>query len=166
MQINVAQMGDIRDGVGELWSAQRAPGPVREAVGLVKRVAGDALHELIVGDGIAVAQHHGGDLGIGDGMRNDACFMPADFDVLTRGMEYFEDIFIRHEREKGSEIEARGKRVDDHGLIRARHLRHAELRIVGRFAQEFGIDRHERIARHACAGVRELFRRGDRLHGR
>ena len=57
-----------------------------------------------------------------------------------------------------------GQRVDDDGLLGARHLRHAELRVIGALAQELGIDRHEGLACHPRASLRELLGRRDRLH--
>ena len=87
--------------------AQRPARPVGEAVRLVERVAGDALHELVVGDRIAVAEHHGGDLGIDDRVGDQAGLVPADFDVLARGVEDLDDLLVRHQREERREIDAR-----------------------------------------------------------
>ena len=114
LEVDVAQVGDVGDRVGELRLAQRPPRPIGEAVRLVEAVAGDALHELVIGDGIAVAQHHGGDLGIDDGARDDAGLVPAYLDVLPGGMEHLDDVLVRHQREEGSEVDAVGERVDDH----------------------------------------------------
>ena len=69
---DVAQMGDVGHRVMNLLLGQRPARPVGEAVGLVGPVAGDALDQLVVGDGVAIAEHHGRDLGIEDRMRNDA----------------------------------------------------------------------------------------------
>ncbi len=131
---------------------------------LVEVVAGDALHELIIGDGIAVAQHHGRNLGVDDRGGDDAGLMPADFDVLAGGMEHLDHVRVRHQREEGSEIDAAGERIDDHRLVEARHLRDAKLWVIGALAQELRIDRHEGVPRHARAGVREFLGRRDRLH--
>ena len=46
-------MGDVGDRVGELRLAERPARPIGEAVRFVERVAGDPLHELVVGDGAA-----------------------------------------------------------------------------------------------------------------
>ena len=89
-RIDVAQVRDVGHRVGDLGRRQRPARPVGEAVRLVERVAGDALHELVVGDRIAVAQHHGGDLGVENRMRDDVGAVPDDFDVLARGVEHLE----------------------------------------------------------------------------
>src|SRR5207344_3312057 len=52
---------------------------------------------------------------------------------------------------------------DDKGLIGRGHLRHAEQRIIGTLTQEFGVDRDERMLRHAAAGVGKFGCRRDRL---
>ena len=70
LEIDVAQMRHVGERVGELRVAERPPRPVGEAVRLVERVAGDALDQLVVGDRIAIAEHHGGDLGVEDRMRD------------------------------------------------------------------------------------------------
>ena len=45
--------------------------------------------------------------------------------------------------EERREIDARRERIDDHRLVRARHLRDAEQRVIGGLAQEFGVDGDE-----------------------
>ncbi len=57
--IDVAQMRYVGDGVRELGVGQRPPRPIGEAVRFVERVPGNALHKLVIGDGVAVAEHHG-----------------------------------------------------------------------------------------------------------
>ena len=163
-QIDVAQMRHVGDGVGELRVGKRPPRPVGEAVRFVERVAGDALHQLVVGDGIAIAEHHGGDLGIEDRMRNELGAVPDDFDVLPRGVKDLHDLFVRHQREERREIDVRRQRVDHHGLVGRGHLRHAKQRIIGGLAQEFGVDGDEGVGRHAPAHGGEFGRRRDRLH--
>ncbi len=48
LEIDIAQMGDVGDGIGELRLAQRPPRPVGKAVRLVEIIAGDALHQLVI----------------------------------------------------------------------------------------------------------------------
>ena len=72
--------------------------------------------------------------------------VPDDFDVLPRGMEHLHHLLVRHQREERREIDARRERVDHHGLVGDGHLRHAQQRIVGGLAQEFGVDGDERMA--------------------
>ena len=69
---HVAQMGDVGDRVMQLLVGERPARPVGEAVGLVGPVAGDALDQLVIGDAVAIAEHHRGHLGVEDRMRNGA----------------------------------------------------------------------------------------------
>ena len=163
-RIDVAQMGHVGDRVGDLGRRQRPPGPVGEAVRLVEHVAGDALHELVVGDRIAVAQHHGGDLGVEDRMRDDVGAVPDDFDVLPGGVEHLEHVLVRHQLEERLEVDARRQRIDHHGLVARRQLRHAEQRVVGGLAEELGVDGDEGVARQPFAGGGQFLRRGDQVH--
>ena len=64
----------------------------------------------------------------------------------------------------GREIDALGQRIDHHGLVGARHLGDAELRVIGGLAQEFGVDGDERILGQARTGFGEFLGGGDRLH--
>ena len=128
---------------------------------LVEHVAGDALHELVVGNGIAIAQNHGGDLRVEDRMRDQAGPVPDDFNVLARGVKDFHDALVRHQGEEGREVEAGRERIDHHRFVGARHLRDAELRVIGRFPQELGVDGHEGMPRQALASFRQFLGRGD-----
>jgi hypothetical protein len=65
---------------------------------LVERIAGDSLHQLVIGNRIAIAEHHSGDLTVEDRTRNELGRMPDDFDVLTRGVKHFHHLFVRHQR--------------------------------------------------------------------
>jgi hypothetical protein len=94
--IDIAQVGDVGDRVGKLRLGERAARPVGEAVRFVERVAGDALNELIVGNRIAVAEHHGGDLRIENGVGDQLGAMPDDLDVLPRRMENLHHLFVGH----------------------------------------------------------------------
>ena len=44
------------------------------------------------------------------------------------------------------------------------NLRDAQQRIIGGFAQEFGVDGDERVLGKALAGGGQLARRGDQFH--
>ena len=72
--------------------------------------------------------------------------MPDDFDVLAGGVEHLQHALVRHQFEERLEVDAGRQRVDHHGLVGARHLRHAQQRIIGGLAQEFGVDGDEGVA--------------------
>ena len=131
---------------------------------LVQTVAGDALYELVVGDGITIAEHHRGDLSVDDRARNEICFMPADFDVLPRSMENLGNTLVCHQFEERLKLDALGERVDDKRLVPAGHLSHAQMRIIAALAQEFGVDRDEGMLRHPRAGLGQLRGGHDGLH--
>src|SRR5215813_2139759 len=163
-QKDVAQVGDIGDRVLHLRGAERPLRPVGEAVRLVERVAGDALHELVVGDRVAIAEHHGGDLGVEDRMRDQARLVPDDLDVLARGVKHLEHALVRHQLVERLEVEALGERIDHDRLVGARHLGDAQQGVVCGFAQELGVDRDVGVAGQAVAGFGEVLRRRDQLH--
>ncbi len=155
-------MGHVGNGVSELRVGQRPARPIGEAVRFVERVAGDALHQLVVGNRIAIAEHHGGDLGVEDRMRNELGGVPDDFDVLARGVKHLHHLFVRHQRIERRKIDAGRQRVDHHGLVGRGHLRHAQQRVIGGLAQEFGVDGDERMRGHPPADGGKLGRRRDR----
>ena len=135
-------------------------------MGLVRPVAGDALDQLVVGDGIAIAEHHGRDLGIEDRVRDDPRLMPDDFDILTGGVEYLEHLLVGHQREKRLEVDAFGQGVDDDRFLCAGHLHDAKQRVVGCLTQEFGIDGDDRVLGEAVADCGEFGGGGNQIHER
>ncbi len=129
-------------------------------------MAGDALDQLVVGDGVAIAEHHRRYLGVEDRVRNDTGAMPDDFDVLTGGVEYLQHLLVGHQREERLEIDAVGQRIDDDRFLRARHLHHAKQRIIGRLAQEFGVDGNDRVFGETAANGGEFRIGSDQIHER
>ena len=99
-------------------------------------------------------------------MRQLSSAVPADFDVLARCVENLQHFLIIHQIEEGSEVDAGGDGVDHHCFIRAGDLDDAEDGVIGRLAQEFGIDGNEGITGEAGAGGRQFFGCRDRLHER
>ena len=142
------------------WPAR----PVGETMGLVRSMAGDALHQLVVGDGIAVAQYHGCDLGVEDRVRNNACLMPDDFDILTRGVENLQHFLVGHQFEERLEVDPLGQRIDHDRFLGARHLHDAEQGIISRLAQEFRIDGNDRVPGEAGANRGEFRSGGNQIH--
>ena len=144
-------MGDVGDRVVHLILGQRPPRPVGETMGLVGPMAGDALDQLVVGDGIPVTEHHGGDLGIENRVRNDPCLVPDDFNVLTGSVENLQHLLVAHQFEERPEVDALRQRIDYDCFRGTGHLHHAEQGIIGRLAQEFRIDSNDRVFREPCA---------------
>ncbi|CEG08234.1 hypothetical protein BN961_01648 [Afipia felis] len=134
-------------------------------MGLVELVPGDAADKLIVGDGIAIAEHHGGDLGIEHRMRDDPGQMPDDLDVLPRGMEDLQNLLVGHEIEERLEVDAFGKGIHDHCFVGAGELHHAEQGIVGRLAQKLSVDGDERVPGEPRADGGQLLGAGNQFHG-
>ena len=102
---HVAQMGDVGDRVMHLLGGQRPARPVGETVGLVRPVTGDALDQLVIGDAVAITQHHGRDLRIEDRMRNGAGLVPDDLDVLAGGVEHLQHRLVPHQFEERLEVD-------------------------------------------------------------
>ena len=89
-------------------------------------------------------------------MRNELGGVPDDFDVLARGVKDLHHPLVRHQREERRKIDARRQRVDHDGLVGGGHLRHAQQRIIGGFAQELGVDGDERMRGHPLAHRRQV----------
>ncbi len=143
LQIDVAQMGHVRQRIVELLVGKRPPAPVGEARGLVDVDVLHLLHQLVIGHAVAEATHHGCDLGVEDRVRNEVAEMEDDFDVLARRMEHLGHGGIGHQREEGRQIEAFSQWIDNDFKVRARHLDQAQLRPERRFPQELGVDGDE-----------------------
>ena len=164
LDVDIAQVRDVGDRVAELRRRERTPRPVGEAVRLVEVVAGDAGDKLVVGDRITIAQDHGGDLGVDERGRNHVRPMPADFDVLPGGMEDLDHVGVGHQFEERRQVDALGERIDHDGLFGRGQLRHAQDRVIGRFALKFGVDRHEGVTCEPLAGLGQFLGLGDWLH--
>ena len=81
--------------------------------------------------------------------------VPDDLDVLAGGVEHLQHLLVAHQFEERLEVDARGQRVDHDRFVGARHLHDAEQGIVGRLAQEFGVDGDDRVlASRAQAAAR------------
>ena len=111
-----------------------------------------------------MTEHHGGDLGVEQRMRNRLGAVPDDFDILAGGVKHLQYALIAHQIEERGEVDVGRQRVDHHGFFRTRQLRDAEQRVIGGFAQEFGVDRDERVLAKALTGGGQLARRFDRFH--
>jgi len=72
--------------------------------------------------------------------------MPDDLDVLACRVEHLEHALVRHQFVERRQIQILGKRIDDDGLVRGRHLGDAEQGIVGGLTQKLGVDGNEGVA--------------------
>ena len=161
---HVAQMGDVGDRVMHLFRAQRPARPVGKAVRLVRPMAHDALDQLVIGNGIAVAEYHGRHLGVEDRVRDDGGLMPDDFDILAGGMKNLQHRLIRHQFEKRLEVDPLGQGVDHHRFLGARHLHDAEQGVIRGLAQELRIDCYDRVFREAGTDGGEFRGGGNQMH--
>ncbi|MGY3649014.1 hypothetical protein ACVWW2_004305 [Bradyrhizobium sp. LM4.3] len=149
-----------------LLLGQRPARPVGKAVGLVGPVAGDLLDQRVVGDAVAVAEHHGRDLGVEHRVRNDVGLVPDDLDVLAGGVEHLQHALVGHQLEERLEVDALGQGVDDDRFLGAGHLHHAQQRVIGGLAQELGIDCYDGVLGQPAAGSRKVSGGGNQIHER
>ena len=163
---DVAQVGHVCERVMHLLVCQWPARPVGEAVGLVRPVTGDALDQLVVGDRVAVAERHGGDLRIEDRVRHDPGTVPDNLDILARGVKDLEHLFVSHQREEGLEVDAFRERIDHRGFFRARHLHHAQQRVIGGLAKEFSVDGDDPMFGEAITKGGEFRSSGNQIHER
>ena len=91
--------------------------------------------------------------------------VPDDLDVLARGVEHLAAPSRRPSASKNGARSMPGASASmTTASSRARHLRHAEQRVIGGFAQEFGVDGDEGMPRHARAGLGQFRGGGDQIH--
>ena len=158
------QMDHVAERIGELLRRQRPPRPVREARGLVDPAFGDLADQGLVADFLAVAAHHGRELGIEQRGRHLPGQAMEHLDVLPRRMEHLEHLRIDHEREQGRQVDTGGQRIDRRVALRPRQLHQAQLGPVGAVAHELGIDGDVRLARQLRAQRRDFGGRGKQGH--
>ena len=159
--IDVAQMGDVGGGIGDLGGGERPGGPVGEPVRLVDGATGQAADQRLVADLVAEAGHHGSDLGVEQRRRDGAEAEDEDLDVLAGGVEHLQHGRIGQQRAERGEVDAAGLGVDHRDLMVPGDLHHAEFGEIGALAHELGIDRDERVGGESVAQLVERFGGGD-----
>ena len=164
VQIDVDQMRHVRQRIFELPVRQRPTAPVGEARRLVEPLAGDLLDQLVVGDAVAEAAHHGRHLRVEDRVRNQVAEVVDDLDVLARGMEDLGDRLVGHQVEERREIDARRQRVDQRRHARRGHLDQAEFGPERGLADELGVDGDEFGIAKCGEGGFEVFLACNQVH--
>ena len=154
--VDRAQMHDIGERIIDLPLGERPVRPIGKARGLVEGRAGEALDQGFVADRVAKAAHHRRDLRVEGRVWHLARQLEEDFEILTRGVEHFEDLRVGHQRQERLQIHALGQGVDRDRLPGAGHLHDAEDRPKGALAHELGIDGDE---------LRVFLPGAKRLHG-
>ncbi len=66
--------------------------------------------------------------------------MEDDFDVLPRGVENLDHLFVGHQAEEGCEVQSRRESVHERRVVGRGHLDKAQFRPERRFADELRID--------------------------
>jgi hypothetical protein len=164
--VDLHEMGDVGERVGQLRVGERPARPVGEARGLVDLGLRHVVDELLVGNRIAVAADHGGHLGVEERLRQQAAEQPDDLEVLPGGVEHLHHALVGHQGEERREVEVGRERIDEHARpVRPRHLDEAEFRIVGGLAHELRIDGDEGMRGETVAGLGEGVRGRDQVHG-
>jgi len=88
-----------------------------------------------------------------------------DFDVLPRGMENLDHLFVRHQAEERREVQPRRKRVHKRRVVGRSHLDKAQFRPERRFADELRVDRDEIGFGKGGYGLFEGLCRRNKMHG-
>ena len=158
-------MGDVGERVGELSLGERPARPVGEARRLVDARLGEVVDELLVGDRSRRSRTPS---------RRPACrtagagSMPPRFQTISRSCRAEWNTLMTRSSAMRSRNGLRSRpareRVDEHALVRRRHLDEAELRVIGRLAHELRVDGDERMRGEARAGGGEGRGRGDEVH--
>ena len=90
--------------------------------------------------------------------------MPDYLDVLTGGVENLQHLFVCHQFKEWLEIDALSQGIDYDCFLGARHLYDTKQGVVGRLAQEFGIDSDDRVLAEARAGRGEFRSGANQIH--
>ncbi len=104
-------MDHVGGGIVELGRRQRPAAPVGEAAALVDVDAQHLAHHRIIGDLLAEAGGHGGDLGVEQGLGDDPQVV-EDLHVLAAGVEYLLDGRVGHQRQERRHVQFLGQGVD------------------------------------------------------
>ena len=108
------QMGNIRQGIGELLVREWPARPIGKAGRLVDLCLGELADDLLVADLVAEAANHGGNLRIEERRRNDAASVKENFDVLARRVKDLEyGRFVAISAKNGSRSMLGRQGIDD-----------------------------------------------------
>ena len=111
-------MSDIGDRIFELARVERAARPVGKAGALVQRDPQPVVDQIGIADLLALADRHGGDLGVEDRVRRLAGQIVDDLHILAAGVKNLEHIFIVDQQfEQRTEVDALGQRIDRGGFL-------------------------------------------------
>ena len=102
----------IRLRILDLLFGQGTARPIRKAHGFVKLDSQQFLHQILVTDRFAKAANHCRRLRIEDGSRRFMTQVVKNFDILMRGVEYFDHVFVLHQIEKRLQIQSVRQRID------------------------------------------------------
>ncbi|MCW0425968.1 hypothetical protein NB713_003911 [Xanthomonas sacchari] len=132
------QMAHIVGGIFELRRRQRAAQPVRAGLALGQVHAGDLQHQLLVAHAGAEPGQAGGDLGVEQRPRQGAAGALEGDQVFAGAVHDLEDVRVAQPRRQRLR-HARDQWVDQQDFVAHGHLHQRQLRPVGPFADEFGI---------------------------
>ena len=140
LEIRVAQMGHVPEGVDQLLLAEGTAGPVGELAGLVDLALQDTLNEIVIGNRITEAERHGGDLRIEDRAGRVADQPVEDFDILTGGMKHFYPVVGGDQVQEGADVQIVRQGVDQAFHAGGGGLHEAEFRPICRLPVKLGVD--------------------------
>ena len=137
--ISVAQMGHVAQRVNQLFLAEGAAHPVGKLAGLVDMLAQDALDQVVVGNRIAKAERHGGNLGVENRAGRVADQAVEDFDILPGGVEHLRLPVGGDQIQEGPDIQIFGPGIDQAFNAGGGGLDQAEFRPVSCLPVELGV---------------------------
>jgi len=128
-------------------------------------LARNLLDELVVGNGVAKPADHCCHLTVKDGRGYQVAEVEDDFDVLPRGMENLDHLFVGHQAEEGCEVQSGRESVHKRRVVGRGHLDKAQFRPERRFADELRIDCDEIGFGEGGYGLFEGLCRRNKMHG-
>ncbi len=118
IEVDVAQIGHVRQRIIELLVGKRAAAPVGKPRGLVEVLARNLLHELVIGNRIAKAADHCRHLRVENWRGDQIAQMKDNLDILPGGMEDLDDFLIGHQAEEGRKVQPRRQRIHQRRMVR------------------------------------------------
>jgi len=140
--VRLVQVDHVVGGVLELRFRQGPAQPVRARLAFFQRDAGDLLDEFLVAEARAEPGHRRRDLGIEQGRWHDAAAAQQGLQVLAGAVHELGDRRILQQGPQGIRNAGRGG-IHEQDFAGDRQLHQRQLRVVGPFANELGVERDQ-----------------------
>ena len=144
----------IQRGVVQLGGGERAPEPVGSCLSLVQADVEQRCHQCPVAEAEPESGECGGELGVEDPAGPGPCHDFQHVQILTAGVHDRHDVGVGQNLREGAVVGDR-RCIDEECALRVAYLKEGRARIVGAFADEFGVEPDHPGRSPAATGFRE-----------